>query len=119
MESDPRAEPLDVGVDVVGHDVDVGAADILEASGSGLRAGPLVLEELEVVAVAGEVCEPYVRSFHARDLLDVVALDLAVRDELESEVAVEGKRALQVGDRQREVMYPRDHSELRVAYRVW
>ena len=40
----------------------------------------------------------------ARDLLHVVALDLAVGDQLEAEVAVEGDRPVDVGDRQGEVV---------------
>jgi hypothetical protein len=102
---------LDLGVEVVRQETDVRAASVLERASAPGTPGLLVLEQLEVVPVAGQVREPDVRAGDARDLLDVAALDLAVRDELEAEVAVEVQRGLEVGDRQREVMYPRDQDE--------
>src|SRR5581483_4313533 len=70
-----------------------------------------VLEQLDVVPEPGQVDEADVRARDARDLLDVAALDLPVGDEREAEAAVEVERAVGVGDRQREVVDARDHSE--------
>ena len=102
-------EAVALGVEVVGQEAEVCAADILESASAVGSARLLVLEQLEVVAEAAQVRDPDVRAGNARDALHVVTLDLAVGDDLEAEVAVEGDRPVDVGDRERKVVDAMDH----------
>ena len=87
----------------------MGAADVLEIARAGGAARALVLEQLEVVAEAGEVRDPDVRVGDAGDHLVRSPRRPPDRRRARSRTPVEGQRAVDVGDAQREMVHARDH----------